>query len=404
VTQQSQFPLISLRDAHVALLDCEHATPSPTDGGFPYLAIPNIRDGRLDLTGVRRISRADLERWTRKTKPIEGDVVMTRRGRVGDTAAVPANLECAIGQNLVILRSDGTRVDQGYLRWALRGPMHDEQVRKHLNVGAVFDSLNCRDIPNFAIPLPPLHIQREISTVLSTMDRQIEINERINRTAMALVGTLFRQMVDSRTLAETREIDQLATIVGGSTPSTTNPDYWDSGTIPWATPKDLSRTEFPVLLDTERHITEHGAQQISSGVLPVGTVLLSSRAPIGYLAVAETPTAVNQGFIAMIPDRGVSRHFLLRWAEYAMEDIKARANGTTFQEISKRNFRSMMVPMPDQRAIEAFDVLAESIHRLMVANLRQNRVTSELRDLLLPKLISGEKRIKDVESEVESTV
>jgi type I restriction enzyme, S subunit len=98
-------------------LDCDHRTPKAQAGGYPYLAIPNIRDGRLDLSDVRLISQDDLVSWTRRTKPRAGDVVLTRRARYGDTAVVPEGLACALGQNLVILRSDGTCVDQSYLRW-----------------------------------------------------------------------------------------------------------------------------------------------------------------------------------------------------------------------------------------------------------------------------------------------
>ena len=85
-----------------------------------------------------------------------------------------------------------------------------------------------------------------------------------------------------------------------------------------------------MLLDTERRITDAGLAQISSGLLPVGTVLLSSRAPIGYLSVAEIPVAINQGFIAMKPKKPVPNLFLLLWARFAHEDILSRANGSTF--------------------------------------------------------------------------
>lgn len=95
---------------------------------------------------------------------------------------------------------------------------------------------------------------------------------------------------------EVKPIGDLADVLGGSTPSTKEPLYWDGGTHHWATPKDLSGISVPVLLDTERCVTDAGITQISSGLLPPGTVLLSSRAPIGYLAIAEIPIAINQGF------------------------------------------------------------------------------------------------------------
>jgi type I restriction enzyme, S subunit len=142
--------------------------------------------------------------------------------------------------------------------------------------------------------------------------------------------------------------------VGGSTPRTNETAYWEGGTHYWATPKDLSRLSVRALLSTERRITDEGLGQISSGLLPAGTVLLSSRAPIGYLAIAEVPAAINQGFIAMKAKQGISNQFLLNWADHAQAEIVSRANGSTFLEISKAAFRPIQVLTPSSALMESF--------------------------------------------------
>jgi type I restriction enzyme S subunit len=185
--------------------------------------------------------------------------------------------------------------------------------------------------------------------------------------------------------------------VGGTTPSTKEPAYWEGGTHAWATPKDLSALSVPVLLDTERRITDAGLSHVGSGLLPKGTVLLSSRAPIGYLAVAEIPVAINQGFIAMTPKAGTSNIFLLLWASVAHEEIVSRANGSTFLEISKANFRPIPVVTPPAQAMLAFEKLARPLHERIVECARESRTLAALRDALLPRLISGELRLKDAE-------
>jgi type I restriction enzyme S subunit len=152
-----------------------------------------------------------------------------------------------------------------------------------------------------------------------------------------------------------------------------------------------------VLLDTERRVTDAGLAQISSGLLPAGTVLLSSRAPIGYLALAEIPVAINQGFIAMKPKRSVPNLFLLLWARSAHEEILSRANGSTFLEISKSNFRPIPVARPTEAVFGAFDSLVRPLHRRVADNVRESRTLAALRDTLLPKLISGKLRVKDAE-------
>jgi len=163
----------------------------------------------------------------------------------------------------------------------------------------------------------------------------------------------------------------------------------------WAAPKDLSALTFPVLLDTDRKITDAGIEKISSGLLPVGTLLLSSRAPINYLAIAEVPTAINKGLIAMKCDGTLSNVFVLFWCRENMDVILGDANGSTFQEISKSNFRPIPVIVPPEPLLNAFRECTGPLYRHIVENERESKTLAQLRDTLLPKLISGELRVAD---------
>ena len=282
------------------------------------------------------------------------------------------------------------------------------------------------------VPLPPLPEQRAIAHILGTLDDKIELNRRMNETLEAMARALFKSwFVDFdpvRAKAEGRDtglpkhiadlfpdsfedselgeiprgweiepVGDLANVVGGTTPSTKELSYWEGGTHAWATPKDLSGLSVPILLDTERRITDTGLSQIGSGLLPRGTVLLSSRAPIGYLAVAELPVAINQGFIAMVASGRASNLFLLLWASVAHEDIVSRANGSTFLEISKANFRPIPVVTPTASVMKSFDRLARPLYERLVECERQSRLLAVLRDSLLPKLISGELRVSNLQ-------
>jgi len=200
---------------------------------------------------------------------------------------------------------------------------------------------------------------------------------------------------------EVKAIGDVVKTVGGATPSTKNPAFWAGGTIHWSTPKDLSSLSSPVLLKTERCITEAGLQKISSGLLPKGTVLLSSRAPIGYLAISEIPLAINQGYIAILCNENLSNQYILRWTESNMDTIIGRANGTTFLEISKKNFRDIPVLMPSNQVLKYFDKQAELYYKRIVKNLQQSEVLASLRDTLLPQLLSGKIQIKDAEKVLE---
>lgn len=190
--------------------------------------------------------------------------------------------------------------------------------------------------------------------------------------------------------------------VGGGTPKTKEDDYWINGTHAFCTPKDMSSLSTKVLLKTERHLTDLGVSKVSSGVLDVGTVLMSSRAPIGYLAIAKTPTTVNQGIIAMKPNEKYSSEYILCWAEINQEEVVARANGSTFLEISKKNFREIPFVEPTDECTKQFGILAKEYFDRIEILSKENKQLESLRDTLLPKLISGELRIPDAEQVSEA--
>jgi type I restriction enzyme S subunit len=193
---------------------------------------------------------------------------------------------------------------------------------------------------------------------------------------------------------DVKAIGDVVTTKGGGTPSTKNPVFWDGGVHCWATPKDMSRLSHPVLLDTERRITDAGVDSINSGILPAGTVLMSSRAPVGYLAIADVPTAINQGFIAMVCDGPLPPVYVLNWAFTSMDTIKAHASGTTFPEISKKSFRPLPVVVPTSEVMAVYRQTADPLFDLLTACIKEGEHLAAMRDYLLPKLLSGQVRVE----------
>ena len=185
-------------------------------------------------------------------------------------------------------------------------------------------------------------------------------------------------------------IGQEVETVGGATPSTKEEKFWNNGEIAWTTPKDLSSATSPVLLKTERKITESGLKKISSGLLPIGTVLLSSRAPVGYLSLAQIPVAINQGYIAIKCNKSLNNYYMLQWCKENLEEIKGRASVTTFLEISKTTFRQIPIIVPDGNILSLFEKQCSSIYQSITVNTKENIYLEKTRDLLLPRLLNGE--------------
>lgn len=183
---------LSLREAGISLIDCVHKTPEAKEEGFPYVAIPQMKDGRIDLSSTRKISHKDFLAWTVKAKPEAYDIVISRRCNPGESACVPEGVEFALGQNLVLLRSDGKKVYKPYLRWLLNSPFWWAEVNKYMNVGAIFTSLKCADMPNFTLPIPSLDEQMKISEILYSLDNKIELNRQINQTLESMAQAIFK--------------------------------------------------------------------------------------------------------------------------------------------------------------------------------------------------------------------
>lgn len=402
--------------------------------GVPVIRGNNISDTRAlvgDLVFVSDETADEL----RACNVFADDLVFPHRGAIGEVGIVPddGTARYILSTSLMKVTCNPSIVDPLFIFYFFRSHQGRQALLENAStVGTPGIGQPLASLRSIEVPVPPLAEQRAIAHILGKLDDKIEMNRRMNETLQSIARALFKSwFVDFdpvRAKAQGRNpglptpladffpdsfeeselgqvpkgwrvasIGELARIVGGSTPSTKETSFWNAGRHYWVTPKDLASLATPVLLETERRITDAGLTQIGSGLLSPGTVLLSSRAPIGYLAVSEVPVAINQGFIAMLPAQGVSNLFLLYWAEWAHEEIVSRANGSTFLEISKTSFRPIPLVAPTAAIFRAFEQLARPSYARIVSNERESRILTALRDTLLPKLISGELRVKDAE-------
>jgi type I restriction enzyme S subunit len=392
------------------------------DDGVPFLRSLNVEPLRINKNDLKFIT-PEFHSRIKKSRLTPGDVVIVRTGKPGACCVVPDWLADANCSDLVIVRC-GKQLNNHFLAYFVN-TVASGHVAAHL-VGAVQQHFNVGSARTLRINLPPLAEQRAIAAVLGALDDKIELNRRMNATLEAMARALFQSwFVDFdpvRAKLDGREpfgldpasaalfpdsfdgsavgqipngwriktVGEVVDCVGGGTPSTAEPIYWEGGTHHWTTPKDFSSLQAPILLDTERKLTDDGIAKISSGLLPAGTLLLSSRAPVGYLAITAMPVAINQGFIALKCNVFASNFFMLNWCQTNMAEIKSRATGTTFAEISKQNFRPIPVVLPPIDLMAAFTTKVAPLYAQITANLHQSQDLANLRDTLLPKLLSGE--------------
>jgi type I restriction enzyme S subunit len=380
---------MTLREAGVTLIDCDHRTPPPSASGFPYIAIPQLKHGRLDLSDVRYITREHFLDWTRKAKPRPYDVILSRRCNPGETAAVPPGLECALGQNLVLLRADGRRVFPPFLRWLVRSPCWWEQIGEFINVGAVFDSLKCADIPNFELPLPPIPQQKAIAAVLGTLDDKIELNRRTNETLEAITQALFKS----------RFVD--ATKHG-------LPKGWREGTIGdvaenvrcGVQPCEIQvSTPYIGLEHMPRHCIALSewthAENLESNKFQFrrGEILFGKLRPYFHkVGVAPLDGVCSTDILVVRPKQAEWFGFVLGHASSVelVNHTDAASTGTKMPRTNWQDIARFGVALPPKSLAVDFTQRIRPLIERIVSNIHESGTLAALRHALLPKLVSGE--------------
>lgn len=232
--------------------------------------------------------------------------------------------------------------------------------------------------------------QRKIASILSAYDDLIENNLKRIKLLEEKAFLRYKQIVREEKMDEFL-IEEVCETLGGGTPSTGDRRFWDDGDILWFSPTDLTKHHSIVLLDSEKKITELGLQKSSAKLVPSKTILMTSRASIGYFGLINKPASTNQGFINIIPFNENHRAYMLFDLKNRKEEIIGNANGSTFLEISKGKFRLMKIKLPkDEKVLEHFEREFEVIFNFIENLLKQNSKLREARDILLPKLMSGE--------------
>ncbi len=186
-------------------------------------------------------------------------------------------------------------------------------------------------------------------------------------------------------------------MVGGGTPSKRHPEYYSEHGIPWITPKDLSVDKSKFISHGENDISDIGFSNSSATKMPEGTVLFSSRAPIGYIAIASNAVTTNQGFKSVIPNTNVGTAFMYFFLKQVLPTIERMASGSTFKEISGSGMKSVPAVIPDNETLRMFSAFCKPLFQQQALLEAENRRLSSIRDALLPKLMSGELDVSDID-------
>jgi type I restriction enzyme S subunit len=365
--------------------------------GIPVIRGANLSSlGRFDASEFVYVS-PDKARELIRNSAIPGDVVFTQRGTLGQVGIVPEqpHNSYVISQSQMRLRCDPKVADPRFMYYLFRSPA---MVRKleSLAVTTGVPHINLGTLAGVDLDLPPLRIQVQVAQMLGALDDKIDLNRRISRTALDLVDKMFHKARPSSGTWARRPITVGVEVLGGGTPKTSIPSYWD-GDIPWVSIRDLA--DPPFVVATHKSISAEGARNSAAMPLPDRTVVISARGTVGELGLTVGSMSINQSCYGL---HSATPYWLYMSLLDAVAELRARAHGSVFDTITRATLDGLAVPAAPPRVVADFEAAAKPFFDLILANVQQNRTLAELRDLLLPKLICGEIRVREAADAIDS--
>ncbi|MEV0496165.1 restriction endonuclease subunit S [Streptomyces spectabilis] len=384
------------------MVDNRGRTCPTTDEGIKLIATNCISDEALypRYEKVRYVSQETYDGWFR-AHPEPGDLIFVCKGSPGRVALTPDPVDFCIAQDMVAVRPDASKIDPLYLFAILRSPEIRNRI-ENLHVGTMIPHFKKGDFHKLMIPVPERGVQEGIGEIYYEISRKIAVNERIATMAIELADAVYLHSVSGLEPGD-ETFGSVAAVGGGGTPSTKVESYW-GGDIAWTTPSDVTALPSPYLFNTGRKITSEGLEACASPLYPANSIFMTSRATIGAFALPQIPAAVNQGFIVVTPPGEPMRWWLFHEMRSRVPEMISLCNGSTFLELSRKNFKALKVRLPGADEMEKFAGVAAPLHGRAVRATEENHLLVEIRDTLLPQLMSGRLRVKDAEKIVEGHV
>ena len=378
------------------------------DEGVPVIRGNNLTKGKAKFidSGFAYLTEVKAAEF-QNCIAMADDIVFTAAGSIGQVGIIPPEAryeQYVISNKQLRVRLDKSKANPNFVfAWLASRQM--VQYLENMNNGGAVPLLNLGIIRKVPVPLPPIETQDKIAEILTAYDDLIENNRRRIALLEEAARLLYREwfvhfrfpeyehvkIVDGLPEGWNRQtFDDVCDAIGGGTPKTSKAEYWDDGDIPWYTPTDITRNSCLALLDSAAKITDAGLRGSSAKMLPAGTVLMTSRASVGYFGIVAAPSCTNQGFISIIPNDAHARMYLLYNLMHRVEEIRSHAGGATYKEISKGKFRALSVVLPEASLLREFEEHASTSHSQVRSLHTMNQNLSEARDLLLPRLMNGE--------------
>jgi len=402
-------------------------TVNPSEAiGVPYVALEHIGQGSLSLLGTGVAEDA----ISLKNRFRQGDILFGKL-RPYFRKMIRSSFEGVCSTDIWVVRPR-PGVDAGFLFYLMASDLFLEPVVRS-SQGTKMPRAQWEYASLLELPMPPINIQRAIAHILGTLDDKIELNRRMNETLEQMAQALFKAwFVDFEPVRAKLEgrwqrgqslpglpahlydlfpdamdgdvpqgwrkdnIFEIADLMGGGTPSTSNPDYWN-GNIYWVSAKDVSNVTGAFILQTEKTISELGVKNSSTRILPIKATIVTARGTVGACCLLGKEMAMNQTNYGFVSKDRTYPYFVFFSLLSIVRQLRQHSYGTIFDTITTKTFQNILCILPSATIIYKFEELITPFMDLVLRNQHELLTLSRLRDTLLPNLISGKLRVKEAE-------
>lgn len=380
-----------LSDAVELVIDYRGKTPKKLgsdwcNDGYRALSAKNIKTGQIVQEDTIRYVDEELYHKWMKEEIKKGDIIVTSEAPFGQIYYWDSDEKIVLSQRLFAIRIK-KEFDARYIYQYMTTPLFYEEMSARAT-GTTVIGLRQPELMKCKIKYPNIEIQKKISAILCAIDRKINNNMLINNNLLQQSGAIFSKYYEAAT--DRQPLTSLISVLGGGTPKTGNPDFWD-GFIPFFTPKDVGS---PYTFQTEKYITESGLEHCNSRLYPKNTSFVTARGTVGKVSLAGKPMAMNQSCYALVSNK-TDPVLVYFYVLKAVASLKHKASGAVFDAIVTRDFDTEVINVLTEKdsktVLSTISPMMAAIHK----NIEENIRLSTLRDTLLPKLMSGELDISE---------
>ncbi|MFL0556707.1 restriction endonuclease subunit S [Paenibacillus barengoltzii] len=408
---------VTIGEVVESVIDNRGKTPPLTESGYELIEI-NAIVGKNRYPNYEKVSKFVSEdtyrTWFRKGHPQKDDLLISTVGSIGEVCLMERDRGC-IAQNVIALRFHKKIANSMFFYYFFSWEETKTRL-KTLDIGSVQPSLKVPHLLSTNLLMPPIEEQANIAAILSSLDDKLELNNAINKNLEEMAQALFKQwFVDFEFPNENGEpykssggefeeselglipkgwkvgrATDIFDVQSGGTPKTSTSEYWN-GEIPFFTPKDCSNSLY--VIETEKTITEDGLNNCNSKLYKTDTVFITARGTVGKVALAGRDMAMNQSCYALVAKSGYTQKYVFHLTQQLVNVLRKNASGAVFDAITVSTFQNLKTTLPDIELVRHFDGLVNGLYSLLLEKANETQTLQQLRDTLLPKLMSGEIRV-----------